>query len=255
MTKKGDVNSNRIGLENHNTFGSLMIITEYRGASDIDVYFPEYNWTTKSAYKEFNLGWIKCPYEPRTVGVGYIGEGKYLSKINKKNTKYYDVWHQMLRRCYDFEYKKKRPSYDGCYVNDDWLNFQNFAQWYEENYYEVPGEIMHLDKDILIKGNKEYGSDTCCFVPNSINCLFKQKIGNTKDLPIGVTRQGKNFRGFDCITNKTSKTLKTVEEAFLIYKNSKEKKIKELADLYIEYLPYNIYEFLINYSVDITDGI
>ena len=37
--------------------------------------------------------------------------------------------------------------------------------------------------------------------------------------------------------------------------SSKEKKIKELADLYIEYLPYNIYEFLINYSVDITDGI
>ena len=41
---------------NYNTFGSKMIIVEYRNCDDIDVYFPEYNWTFKhSAYKEFIL--------------------------------------------------------------------------------------------------------------------------------------------------------------------------------------------------------
>ena len=34
----------KIGEENINTFGSKMIIKEYRKYSDIDVYFPEYNW-------------------------------------------------------------------------------------------------------------------------------------------------------------------------------------------------------------------
>ena len=35
----------RVGEENVNNFGSKMIIVEYRMNRDIDVYFPEYNWT------------------------------------------------------------------------------------------------------------------------------------------------------------------------------------------------------------------
>ena len=45
---------NRTGEENYNSFGSKMIIKEYRGCMDIDVYFPEYDWTCKHAeYKNF----------------------------------------------------------------------------------------------------------------------------------------------------------------------------------------------------------
>ena len=78
---------NRTGEERLNTFGSKMIIKEYREYSDIDVYFPEYNWTFKHAiYQTFKKGTIKCPYEPRTYGVGYLGEGKYKTRENgKKN--------------------------------------------------------------------------------------------------------------------------------------------------------------------------
>ena len=52
------------------------------------------------------------------------------------------------------DYKNK--TYIGCTVCEEWHNYQNFAQWHEEHYYEVPNEIMCLDKDILIKGNKEH---------------------------------------------------------------------------------------------------
>ena len=65
-----------------NTFGSEMIITEYKNANELTVYFPKYNWSCKSRYKEFQKGWIICPYEPRTAGIGYMGEGPFLSKIN-----------------------------------------------------------------------------------------------------------------------------------------------------------------------------
>ena len=37
----------RIGEENINNFGSKMIIVGYRKWNDVDVYFPEYNWTRK----------------------------------------------------------------------------------------------------------------------------------------------------------------------------------------------------------------
>ena len=47
--------------------------------------FPEYNWVFEHAeYKNFKRGLIKCPYEPRYYGVGYLGEGKYKVKENGK---------------------------------------------------------------------------------------------------------------------------------------------------------------------------
>ena len=39
---------NRIGERNINNFGSEMAIVEYRKYSDIDVYFPEYDWIAKN---------------------------------------------------------------------------------------------------------------------------------------------------------------------------------------------------------------
>ena len=56
----------RTGEEGYNSFGSKMIIKEYRNRNDIDVYFPKYDWILKHApYNNFKKGKIKCPYEPR----------------------------------------------------------------------------------------------------------------------------------------------------------------------------------------------
>ena len=97
----------RTGEEGLNNFGSKMIIKEYRKCNDIDVYFPEYNWTFKHAiYSNFKKGNVKCPYEPRTYGVGYLGEGKYKPFLNGKTTDEYDVWSSMIKRCYDPKYQK-----------------------------------------------------------------------------------------------------------------------------------------------------
>ena len=51
-------------------------------------------------------------------------------------------------------------------------------------------EVMNLDKDILIKGNKLYSPNTCCFVPKRLNILFvntnnKYIIKKITDLYIG----------------------------------------------------------------------
>ena len=177
----------RTGEEKLNSFGSKMIIRGYRNNRDIDVYFPEYNWTFKHAeYKTFKNGNIKCPYESRLYGKGYLGEGKYNAKENGKNTDEYKIYHDMLRRCYYPKYQEKRPTYKGCKVEDYLLNFQHMGEWIDKNYYEIPGEKMCLDKDILCKGNKVYSRDTCIFVPERINNLFVKNDKSRGKNPIGV---------------------------------------------------------------------
>ena len=121
-----------------NNFGSQMVIVEYRKYQDIDVYFPEYNWTFKNVtYITFKKGNIKCPYERRYYGMGYLGEGKYKASKNGKDTKCYKTWSHMLERCYSEKYHKKEPTYKNCAVDNNWLNFQNFAKWYYENFYQI----------------------------------------------------------------------------------------------------------------------
>ena len=227
----------KIGEENINNFGSKMIIKEYRGCMDMDVYFPEYNWTFKHAtYQSFKNGNIRCPYERRYFGVGYLGEGKYTVKENGKLKKEYVIWHSMLERCYDPKYQEKYTTYKGCRVEEYLLNFQHMGEWIKDNYYEVPGERMCLDKDILCKGNKIYSRGTCIFVPERINLLFIKSNKRRGSNPIGVIElPSGNYRVF--CSNGYGKqiglgTYKTEEEAFQAYKEYKEKLIKETIDSY-----------------------
>lgn len=52
-----------------------------------------------------------------------------------------------------------------------WKYLSNFKKWYDEHYVEG----WHLDKDILMQGNKFYSPETCCFVPFEINVLFRRR--------------------------------------------------------------------------------
>lgn len=248
----------RTGEENINNFGSKMIITKYNSTRDIDVYFPEYEYTINHVqYGNFKKGKISCPYERRTYGIGYLGEGKYKKSENGKETKCYTIWAHMLERCCDNKFKEKRPTYKECEVCEEWHNFQTFAQWYENNYYEIPDDFMCLDKDILIKGNKVYSPKTCVFVSNEINLLFIKCNNSRGDLPIGVTysksddvyisrcRFGDKLKHLGCYD--------TSQEAFQVYKEYKEKYIKQVADKYKEYIPQKLYNAMYNYEVEIDD--
>ena len=252
----------RTGEVGHNTFGSKMVIIKYRKAIDIDVYFPEYDCIVKNQqYGNFKNGKIKCPYERSVYGIGYIGEGEYKTKENGKFTRVYETWKSMLQRCYDKKYQEKRPTYKDCEVCDEWYNFQNFAKWYEENYYEIKGEKMCLDKDILVKHNKIYSPETCIFVPNNINMLFVKCDRSRGESVIGTTPVNGKYKVrcsmFNPETGKsTNKYLglyETQEKAFQVYKYYKEKNIKQIADYYKEQIPINLYNTLYRYEVEITD--
>ena len=245
MSKKID----RVGEEGYNKFGSKIIIKEYRKYSDVDVYFPEYNWTFEHAqYSQFKNGSIKCPYEPRYYGKGYLGEGKYKVSENGKYTDEYIIWHDMLKRCYDPKYQEKKPTYKGCTVEEYLLNFQNMCEWINKNYYEIPGETICLDKDILYKGNKIYSKETCIFVPERINKLFTERDNDRGDCPIGATELPSGNYHVRCSNGYGKQinlgTYLTKEEAFDVYKQYKEKVIKEVIDSYEGKIPEPFYSKL-----------
>ena len=258
--------SNKIdktGEKNINTFGSEMIIVKYRTNKDIDVYFPKYNWTFKgTTYSNVKKGEIKCPYEPRVYGVGYVGEGEYKCRENGKDTKVYRTWYDMLRRCYDEKNLKRNPTYVNCKVSESFHNFQNFAKWYYDNYYQIEGERMELDKDILVKHNKIYSPETCVFVPETINLLFTKRQNDRGESVIGTSlyKNGKYVVHCSLINPETGKskskylgTYDTEIEAFEVYKYYKEKNIKEVADYFKNKIPNKLYNVMYNYEVETTD--
>ena len=253
----------RTGERRINNFGSEMIIIEYRTNKNIDVYFPEYNWITKGVqYGNFKNGNIKCPYDKVVYEVGYLGEGEYKVSENNKNTKCYYIWHDMLRRCYDEKLHKKYPTYKNCKVSEEFHNFQNFAKWYEDNYYEVGNEKMCLDKDILVKRNKIYSPETCVFVPQTIYLLFVKKDKNRGISVIGTSLCDNGKYQVECqvFNPEKGKSKKeylgyyeTQEKGFEVYKYYKEKNIKEVADYYKDVIPEKLYDALYNYEVEIND--
>ena len=260
MPKKGCI-KNRLGEIGYNNFGSKMEIVLYEGKTRVKVYFERYNWTSDYVeYVAFKRGNVKCPYEPRLYGMGYFGEGKYNCKDYDRA---YDTWRDMLERCYDPYYLNKYPSYIDCRVCKEWLNYQNFAQWYEENYYEVESERMHLDKDILVKGNRVYSPNKCLFVPQRINSLFIKSNKTRGMYPIGITHHKRdNVFETKCSVYKDGKfktkylgsfPLNRPFQAFYTYKQFKEQYIKQVADEYKDLIPLKLYEAMYSYEVEIND--
>jgi hypothetical protein len=262
---------NRIGEENYNKFGTLMKIVEYKDALNIIVEFQDsHKARVHTNYSNFKKGCVSNPYDKTVHGVGYLGIGKYKSRgKDGKKTKAYNTWQHMIRRCYDPYYINKNPTYKDCIVCDEWLCFQNFAEWYYNNCYEIEGEVMHLDKDILCKGNKIYSPETCIFVPHRINVLFTKSDKARGEYPIGVYYRFKRVEQYEyhylevacnIMVNgkKKNKTLKTLPlnrpfQAFTIYKEFKENYIKQVADEYKDLIPNKLYEALYKWEVEIND--
>jgi hypothetical protein len=243
----------RIGEQKHNNQKIIMSIIEYKNSNNINVKFEDGFIVENTTYQCFCEGTIKNPRLPFLYGLGYVGEGNYKSRDLKKQTPYYVKWFNIFERCYSDVY----PSYKNTEVCEEWYNFQNFAKWYEENWKsDYMNSKWSLDKDILVKGNKIYSPETCCFIPQEINCLFpiKPKTINS-NLPIGVKIKGNKYEAAIRKNNKDCYLglFNTPEEAFQAYKVAKEQHIKELTKKWRHFLSKNVYNALINYKIEITD--
>lgn len=228
--------------------GSIVKIVRYKNCKDITIKF-NYGFEVDTRMTCLKKDNIKHPLQKTVYNIGYIGVGKYNTS---DNLVLYDKWSGILRRCYD----KKHPTYKDATVCEEWKCFQVFAEWYEENYKPETMEGWHLDKDILVKGNKTYSPETCCFVPQEINSLFIKRDNGRGEHCIGVTfnKRDKTYSTHIPIKNyKGKRNFKSELEAFNLYKLLKEQHIKEKADKWKDKIDLKVYQALINYKVEITD--
>lgn len=96
---------------------------------------------------------------------------------------YYRAWSGILTRCYSQPSLRERPTYKDCTVCEEWLLFSNFKSWMEKQDWEG----KHLDKDLLVEGNKIYSPETCVFVDAAANTLFSYSEVTRGKYPLGVS--------------------------------------------------------------------
>lgn len=135
------------------------------------IEFTETGTRAKVSYDEALKGCVKDVMRPSIFGVAYLGNAH-----KKGNERLYNLWINMLSRCYNPRNKAYRfYGEKGCYVDDRWLCFENFLS----DVKEISGSELlktekkiELDKDIMQRGmaeNKCYSKDTCVWVSKDSN--------------------------------------------------------------------------------------
>lgn len=147
--------------------GELVVI-EYKGCFEVVCKFIKTGYVAVFRSDSIRTGSAKDRMKPSVLGVGFIGDGVHKSlNQNRSRTKNYQRWYHMLERCYCDKYQKRFPSYIGCSVCDEFLNFQLFASWCDDNDDELCD--YELDKDGIVIGNKIYSPSMCQLIPKQEN--------------------------------------------------------------------------------------
>lgn len=128
-------------------------------------------------------------------GVG-INDSPIPVKVDGKFIKSYETWKSIIQRCYSKKSLTRYPSYNECTICDKWKSFSVFKEWHDKNHVEG----WHIDKDILIEGNKIYSPSTCRFVPHFINSLLLDRKSGRGEFPIGVNYEKVRGKYKACIS-------------------------------------------------------
>jgi len=251
---------NRLGEKHTTNEGYEVEIIEYFSAINCTVVINDEKGTVlrNIQYSKIKAGSVRNPNHNSVYGIGYMGQGNYKSKYEGVSNKSYKTWLNIFVRLYSKNKLIKNPTYKDVTICEEWHNFQNFAKWFQDNYKPETMDGWHLDKDILIKGNKVYSPETCCFVPYEINVLFTKRQHNRGDYPIGVFYKTKNKKFSTKVTKGNTicgylGLFDTPKEAFEAYKTAKEAYIKEVADKWKDLIDLKVYQALYAYQVEITD--
>lgn len=131
-------------------------------------------------------------------------------------------WMSRLRLIYSPASWKRHPTYKACAMHPLWLRFSVFKSWFNANH-----RVGYaLDKDLLVPGNKVYGPDTCCFVPQWLNNLLGANTASRGKYPQGVcratTKSEKYLAQINIFhKNKYLGIFDSIEEAHRVYVKAK----------------------------------
>ena len=231
-------------------------ILKYNDTANVVIQFLKTGYETTVELGNIKKGYVKDHYSPSVYGIGVFGT-KYPSRVNGVKTKEYKLWHSMLVRCYSDTIKKKHQTYIGCEVSDNFKSYEYFYEWCQKQI-GFNNKDWHLDKDLLIKGNKVYSEGTCVFIPSEINKVLVKREALRGEYLIGVSWSKTSKAFVATVAKNKGKTehlgyFNTELEAFNAYKTAKESFIKEQAKKWKSKIDIRAYEALMNYTVDIDD--
>lgn len=189
-------------------------------------------------------------------GVG-INDGRYTLSKGSDVEYSYGLWRKILDRCYN---KSIRPyaTYHDCSVSDEFKSFTTFHEWAVEQFgFRVHG--YHLDKDVLIKGNRIYHPDRCAFIPKELNTFLTTRQNHRGSSPlIGVSYHSRDLVYQARVSDGDGKRIHlgvfaNEIDAFYAYKKGKEVIAKKLAKRYEGLVDQRVISALLKYEVDIND--
>ncbi len=232
-----------------------VVVLDYYNARDVTIKFLNTGNVRKTGTSELKKGEIRDNEAFPVYSVG-IMDVPNEARRNVPIPKSYNAWNGMLQRCYNEHIRSNLPTYSDCEVSEDFKYYSKFKEWAEKQIgYDQDG--WHLDKDILVRGNKVYSAETCAFVPNEINCLIHTGKSYRGLLPQGVVLSSnkKRYRARVSMGGKyyDQGTFDTPEEAFMKYKEVKESHIKEVADKYKDVIDPRVYDALYAWTINIDD--
>ena len=162
----------------------------------------------------------------------------------------YSRWKAIKQRCYNPK-NKSYKSYGarGVKLCDEWLDFKGFYKWYKENEYQIEGEYMAIDKDILGDGML-YSPETCLIIPFRINGLLVHKVDGDMR---GLQKRGEMYevkvRSVLSGKNEYIGTFKSVEQASKAYREAKNVIFQNVLDEYEGLIPEDVMDKLRDFKL------
>lgn len=187
---------------------------------------------------------------------------KWFTTPKKGSTTEYAMWSDVMRRCLHTKFKEKQPEYKDVSCEESWLSLDNFMDDVSklpnfDKIYLKPRWC--LDKDLLVRGNKTYGKDLVCFLPQQMNAMLTNSKRARGDLPLGVFRCSNKTNPYRAMCGDGYKgriyvgDFNTPELAFEAYKIKRKEVMLKIADKWKHTLPDNVYNAFINWEISITD--
>lgn len=181
--------------------------------------------------------------------------------FNYKDRKYsreYSLWNNMLRRCYSENRNLRNSSYNDCLVEEYLHSFKNFYHYVRKmvGFYkkDEKGRFFVMDKDILSVGDKMYSRKNMLFVPHEINAFLLDGQRWRGEYLIGVSYHKRdNLYVAQCNRGEFGKYLgsyKSEEDVHNAYVKAKEDHAKFLAEKWKCEVDERAYTALMDYRVN-----
>lgn len=244
--KKEEFSERYIGMKFKTKFHGECEVVSYKNAHNVNVKFSD-GTIVKVSMGNINSGSVMNPNNAKIFGVAVNDD------YSMTDSKWYSVWHSLIRRCYSEVYHKDKPTYKSVQVDPSWLKFSNFLK----DVVDIPfcekcenGDYQ-LDKDILSGGLKVYSKETVCFVPPEINAALVKF-----DSAVGYYKVGKRYRpsfrtsSLNTIANELGldKSYRTPVEALQAYRKVKLIHLENLANKYKGEIDERVYDALVNFD-------